>query len=91
MRCYDREQFLPFEESFGITAFECDGKTISVPDKQGDVKAKRLDWLLVDGCNEIKVISVANEAVRPYFSGYVKVGKTIENQNWSVRLHYGKT
>ena len=174
---YDREQILPFEESFAITAFECDGKTIPVPDKQGNVKAKRLDWLLpkqkaegyeddyrivamyaqatdftetkeftasvlgaegfeyieferfggkaevflngekigdnftyrmprsssdcfnrphrfycnfVDGYNEIKVVSVANEAVRPHFSGYVKVGKTVENQNWSVRLHYGK-
>ena len=55
MRCYDREQFLPFAESFGITAFECDGKTIPVPDKQGNVKVKkRLGWLLVDGCNETR-------------------------------------
>lgn len=44
--CLDREQFLPVEESFDITAFECEGQTLPVPDKSGNVKGKRVDWLL---------------------------------------------
>ena len=175
--CLDREQFLPYEESFEITAFECEGKTWPIPEKLGNVKSQRLDWLLpkkreegydddyrivamyaqatdftetkeftsrvtgaenfeyieferlggkaeiflngrkigdnftyrmprsasdcfnrphrfycdfTNGQNEIKVVSTAATSVRPHFSGYVKIGKTVEPKNQYVRLHYGK-
>ncbi len=32
--------------SFEITAFESEGKTLPLPDKLGNVKSQRLDWLL---------------------------------------------
>lgn len=175
--CLDKEQFLPYEESFDLTAFECEGQTLPIPDKTGNVRGKRADWLLPkqkeagyeddyrivamysyctenavkkeftakvigaggfeyieferlggkaeifvngekvgdnftyrmprsssdcfnrphrfycsfsEGCNEIKVISEVNETIRPHFSGYVKIGKTVEPKNQYVRLHYGK-
>ena len=44
--CLDKEQFMPREESFAITALECDGRTIPLPDKEGNVRGKRYDWLL---------------------------------------------
>lgn len=175
--CLDREQFLSYEESFELTAFECEGQTLPIPDKTGNVKGKRADWLLPkqkeagydddyrivamysyctenavkkeftanvigaqgfeyieferlggkaeifvngekvgdnftyrmprsssdcfnrphrfycnfsEGCNEIKVISEVNETIRPHFSGYVKIGKTVEAKGQFVRLHFGK-
>ncbi len=175
--CLDREQFLPHEESFTLTAFECEGQTLPIPDKAGNVKGKRYDWLLPkqkeagydddyrivamyaygtdnatkreftanvtgadgfeyveferlggeaeifvngekvgdnftyrmprsssdclnrphrfycnfsEGCNEIKVVSSVNETANQHFSGYVKIGKTVEPKNQYVRLHYGK-
>ena len=168
---------MPYEESFEITAFECEGKTWPIPEKLGNVKSQRLDWLLskkredgyeddyrivamyaqatdftetkeftsrvigaenfeyieferlggkaevflngvkigdnftyrmprsasdsfnrphrfycdfTDGQNEIKVVSVAATVVRPHFSGYVKIGKTVEAKDQYVRLHFGK-
>ena len=175
--CFDREQFLPQEESFELTAFECEGQTLPIPDKGGNVRGKRTDWLLpkkkevgydddyrivamyaygtdnavkkefsakvigaegfeyieferlggkaeifvngekvgdnftyrmprsaadntnrpyrfycsfTDGYNEVKIISEVNESVKPHFSGYVKIGKTVVAEDQFVRLHYGK-
>ena len=168
---------MPQEKSFELTAFECEGQTLPIPDKGGNVRGKRSDWLLpkkkevgydddyrivamyaygtdnavkkefsakvigaegfeyieferlggkaeifvngekvgdnftyrmprsasdcfnrphrfycdfVNGQNEIKVVSTAATSVRPHFSGYVKIGKTVEPKNQYVRLHYGK-
>ena len=36
------------------------------------------------------MVSTAATSVRPHFSGYVKIGKTVEPKNQYVRLHYGK-
>ena len=173
----DKEQFLPFEESFIITALECEGRVQPIPDNGSNVKGTRYEWLLppkkekgyeddyrvvamyakstdnsvtreftarftgaegyeyiefgriggkaeiflngkkigdnityrmprsesdnfnrpyrfycdfTDGCNEIKIVSTVNEAVRPHVSGYIKVGRTVECRDQYVRLHYGK-
>ena len=44
--CLDREQFLPYEESFTLTALELEGQTLPIPNKAGNVIGKRYDWLL---------------------------------------------
>ena len=44
--CLDKEQFLPYEESFGVTAFECEDRTFPIPDKVGNAIGTRYDWLI---------------------------------------------
>ncbi len=173
----DPEQLNAHDESFRITAFENEGRAVPVPDKCGNVRSKRYDWLLpksreesfeddyrivamyaysketpathefkttvrgaegyeyieferlggktevylngeklgdnftyrmprsssdntnrpyrfycsfAEGRNELRVVSTTTEADYAPFSGYVKVGKTVEPKDWSVKLHYGK-
>lgn len=42
----DYEQKLPEERSFLITALACEDGVYTIPDKAGNVKSKRYDWLL---------------------------------------------
>ena len=172
----DREQLLPCEDSFNITALECDGRIIPLPEKEGNVLGKRYDWLLpkkkeegyeddyrivamyaysvekpqtktftatirgakgydyieferlggntevflngerlgdnfthrMPRCsldcynrpyrfycnfaevNELKLVCTYTEADQPVASGYVKIGRIVEADDWSVRLYYGR-
>ena len=40
--------------------------------------------------NELKLVCTYTEADQPVASGYIKIGRIVEADDWSVRLHYGR-
>ncbi|MBO5223793.1 MAG: DUF4982 domain-containing protein [Clostridia bacterium] len=42
------------------------------------------------GENEVKVVSERNEQSPPAVSGYIKIGRTVKDNTYQVRLHYGR-
>ena len=69
-----------------------DNFTYRMPRSSSDCfnRPHRFYCSFTEGCNEIKVVSEVNEAMRPHFSGYVKIGKRVGAKGHYVRLHFGK-
>ena len=89
-------QYVEFERLCGMFKVYLNGKLIGAPRSYGrnaksDMRPYRFYCNFKNGENELKVESVLKESdgVTP-ISGYVKVGKIVKPNNWSVKLHYGK-
>lgn len=55
-----------------------------------NVRPYRFYCKFQEGVNTLKIVSEQQENASAPISGYVKLGRTIENTPWHVRLHYGK-
>ena len=87
-------QYLEFERLGGEAEIYLNGKLIGHNKRNGyalcnEIRPYRFYCNFRAGENEIKVVSVLHQSSPPAMSGYVKVGKLVD-EPWSVKLHYGK-
>jgi hypothetical protein len=89
-------QYVEFERLCGTFKVYLNGKLIGAPRSYGrnaksDMRPYRFYCNFKNGENELKVESVLKEVDGNVpISGYVKVGKIVKPNDWSVKLHYGK-
>ena len=87
-------QYIEFERFGGPTTVYLNGEEIGNNKRNGrvsyaTVRPYRFYCNFKEGKNEIKVVSVQNDFTTKPISGFVKIGKTIKDNTWNVRLHYG--
>ncbi|MBO5224754.1 MAG: DUF4982 domain-containing protein [Clostridia bacterium] len=89
-------QYVEFERLSGTFKVFLNGKLIGNPRSYGinaksDMRPYRFYCNFKNGENELKIESVLKEVDGNVpISGYVKVGKIVKPDDWSVKLHYGK-
>ena len=87
-------QYIEFERFGGKATVYLNGEEIGNNLRDGripysNVRPYRFYCDFKDGENEIKVVTEQQENSLAPISGYVKLGKRVENTPWNVRLHYG--
>ncbi|MBE6667059.1 MAG: glycoside hydrolase family 2 protein [Ruminococcaceae bacterium] len=87
-------QYIEFERFGGPTTVYLNGEEIGNNKRNGrisyaSVRPYRFYCDFKEGNNEIKVVSVQDDFTSKPISGYVKIGKTVKDTTWNVRLHYG--
>jgi beta-galactosidase len=87
-------QYIEFERLGGPTTVYLNGEEIGNNKRNGrisyaSVRPYRFYCDFKEGNNEIKVVSVQDDFTSKPISGYVKIGKTVRDNTWNVRLHYG--
>lgn len=88
-------QYIEFERLSGDATIYLNGKEIgnnkrkSYHYTRAESRPYRFYCSFKEGDNEIKIVSTVSQTSTHAISGYVKIGKLIE-EPWSVKLHYGK-
>lgn len=83
----DDYQYIEFERLGSIAKIYLNGKLIGQND--GQVRPYRFYCKFKKGENVIKIVSDVKEGDSPAVSGYVKIGKLVD-EPWNIPLHYGK-